>query len=69
MRVGVTGASGLIGSALASALEERGDVVVRFVTKASDRFGQRKVIYEALVGMMEGTERPELGASSTPPQA
>jgi small-conductance mechanosensitive channel len=37
------------------------DVIVRFVTRASDRFGQRKLIYEALVGMMEGTERTELG--------
>ena len=31
MRVGVTGSSGLIGSALAAALHERGDEVVRFV--------------------------------------
>lgn len=31
MRIGVTGASGFIGSALVKALEERGDHVVRFV--------------------------------------
>ena len=38
MRVGITGASGLIGSQLCQALEERGDEVIRFVrpeTKSS----------------------------------
>jgi small-conductance mechanosensitive channel len=34
------------------------DVIVRFVTRASDRFGIRNRIYEALVGLMEGTIRP-----------
>jgi small-conductance mechanosensitive channel len=33
------------------------DVVVRFVTRASERFEQRNRIYQALLGMMEGTER------------
>ncbi|HUX05230.1 MAG TPA: TIGR01777 family oxidoreductase [Acidimicrobiales bacterium] len=37
MRVGVTGASGLIGSALTRALTERGDEVVRFVRPDSAR--------------------------------
>jgi len=36
------------------------DVIVRFVTRASDRFGLRNKIYEALLGLMEGTERPGL---------
>ncbi len=36
MHVGVTGASGLIGSALVEALLERGDDVVRFVRPTSD---------------------------------
>ncbi len=39
MRVGITGASGLIGSALAAELTRRGDEIVRFVrrpTSASD---------------------------------
>jgi uncharacterized protein (TIGR01777 family) len=36
MRVGITGSSGLIGSALTTALEERGDEVVRFVRPESE---------------------------------
>lgn len=38
------------------------DVIVRFVTRASDRFGMRNKIYEAMLGLMEGTERPALEA-------
>jgi small-conductance mechanosensitive channel len=34
------------------------DVIVRFVTRASDRFGLRNRIFEAMLGLMEGTERP-----------
>jgi len=34
------------------------DVIVRFVTRASDRFDLRNRIYEAMLGLMEGTERP-----------
>ena len=33
------------------------DVVVRFVTRAGERFELSKRIYDALVGLMEGTER------------
>ncbi len=33
------------------------DVVVRFVTRAGERFDLSKRIYDALVGLMEGTER------------
>ena len=36
------------------------DVIVRFVTRASDRFDLRNRIYEAMLGLMEGTERPAL---------
>jgi uncharacterized protein (TIGR01777 family) len=54
VRVAVTGASGLIGSALASALEERGDDVVRFVRPGTPSTGgavvrwdpQRRVVDE-----------------------
>jgi small-conductance mechanosensitive channel len=35
------------------------DVIVRFVTRASERFGLRNRIYGALLGLMAGTERPE----------
>jgi small-conductance mechanosensitive channel len=34
------------------------DVIVRFVTRASDRFGLRNRIFAAMLGLMEGTERP-----------
>ena len=36
------------------------DVIVRFVTRASDRFEIRNNIFEAMLGLMEGTERPAL---------
>jgi len=39
------------------------DVIVRFVTRASDRFGLRNRIFEAMLGLMEGTERPALKAA------
>ena len=38
------------------------DVIVRFVTRASDRFELRNRIFEAMLGLMEGTERPALPA-------
>ena len=38
------------------------DVIVRFVTRASDRFDLRNRIYQAMLGLMEGTERPALVA-------
>jgi len=38
------------------------DVIVRFVTRAGDRFGLRNRIFEAMLGLMEGTERPALKA-------
>jgi len=34
------------------------DVVVRYVTRASERFVLRNKINAALLGLMEGTERP-----------
>ena len=37
------------------------DVLVRFVTRATDRFEMRRKLYEAVLGLMEGTERPALG--------
>jgi len=43
------------------------DVIVRFVTRASDRFDLRNRIYEAMLGLMEGTERPALVAKGSSP--
>ena len=40
MRVGVTGSSGFIGTALVAALVERGDDVVRFVRPDSPGNGE-----------------------------
>jgi uncharacterized protein (TIGR01777 family) len=53
VRVGVTGASGLIGSALASALEERGDVVVRFVRPDSARVGADLIRWDPSRGLVD----------------
>ena len=36
------------------------DVLVRFVTRANDRFEMRRKLYEVVIGLMEGTERPAL---------
>jgi len=41
------------------------DVIVRFVTRASDRFGLRNRIFAAMLGLMEGTERPTLEKEGT----
>jgi len=41
------------------------DVIVRFVTRASDRFGLRNRIFESMLGLMEGTERPALEKEAT----
>jgi len=42
------------------------DVIVRYVTRASDRFGLKNRIYEAMLGLMEGTERPEVESADKP---
>ena len=53
MRVGVTGSSGFIGSALVSALEERGDVVVRFVRPDSARVDAAAIRWEPSKGLVD----------------
>ncbi len=45
------------------------DVIVRFVTRASGRFELRNKIYEAMLGLMAGTERPALEAKAASPDA
>jgi small-conductance mechanosensitive channel len=40
------------------------DIVVRFVTRASERFAMRNKINATLLRLMSGTERPELEAGS-----
>ena len=42
------------------------DVVVRFVTRANERFGIRRQINSALLGLMEGTAAARAGAAIRP---
>lgn len=56
MRVGVTGASGFIGSALVSALEERGDVVVRFVRPDSPSASGDVIRWDPSKGLVDETD-------------
>ena len=53
MRVGVTGASGLIGSALVEALEESGDVVVRFVRPDSRKVDTDVIRWDPSQGLVD----------------
>lgn len=46
MRIGLTGSSGFIGSALVEALRERGDDVVRFVRPDSASVGERVIRWD-----------------------
>jgi uncharacterized protein len=46
VRVGVTGSSGFIGTALVAALRERGDVVVRFVRPATASTGEQVIRWD-----------------------
>jgi uncharacterized protein len=53
VRVGVTGASGFIGSALVEALEERGDTVVRFVRPDSPRVNSDVIHWDPSLGVVD----------------
>ena len=53
MRVGVTGSSGFIGSALVAALEERDDVVVRFVRPDSARVDADTIRWNPSTGLVD----------------
>jgi uncharacterized protein len=53
VRVGVTGASGFIGSALVSALEERGDIVVPFVRPNATRVGAGVIRWDPSKGLID----------------
>jgi hypothetical protein len=53
VRVGITGASGFIGSALASVLEERGDLVVRFVRPDSARVDAAAIRWNPSKGLVD----------------
>jgi len=61
VRVGVTGSSGLIGSALVSALLERGDDVVRFVRPDSARPGGEVVRWDPSRGLVDEGDLKRVG--------
>ena len=62
MRVGVTGSSGFIGSALVAALAARGDVVVRFVRPDSPRAGDESIRWDPSRGLVDETDVQRVGA-------
>jgi uncharacterized protein (TIGR01777 family) len=61
VRVGVTGSSGLIGSALVTALQERGDDVVCFVRPDSARPSGAVVRWNPSVGLVDETDLRRVG--------
>ena len=61
MRVGVTGASGLIGSALTRALSERGDQVVRFIRPDSPPVGGLSLRWDPARGSFDEGDLERLG--------
>ncbi len=58
-RIGVTGASGLVGRAVVRALEERGDAVWSFVRRES---GEREISWDPAEGILESGELESLDA-------
>ncbi len=61
MRVGVTGSSGFIGSALVAALEDRGDDVVRFVRPDSARRSGEEVRWDPARGLVDEEDLRRVG--------
>ena len=62
MRIGVTGASGFIGSALVRALRERGDDVVRFV-RPDTRLDVGDVVrWDPAAGIVDDDDLHRVGA-------
>lgn len=61
MRVGVTGASGLIGVALVAALEGRGDTVVRFVRPDSAATSTSVVRWDPQRGLIDDDDLVRVG--------
>ena len=61
MRVGVTGSTGFLGSALCRALEARGDEVVRFVRPSSAPVSGRQVRWDPARGHVDEGDLAALG--------
>jgi uncharacterized protein (TIGR01777 family) len=62
MRVGVTGSSGFIGSALVAALVGRGDDVVRFVRPDSPHAGDKSIRWDPSRGLVDENDVRRVGA-------
>lgn len=62
MRVGVTGSSGFIGSALVAALRERGDDIVRFVRPESPRVDETSIRWDSTRGLVDEGDLRRVGA-------
>jgi hypothetical protein len=61
VRVGVTGSSGFIGSALVAALRERGDEVVRFVRPDSPRGAEPVLRWDPSRGLVDDEDLRRVG--------
>ena len=61
MRVGVTGASGLIGEALTQSLEQRGDTVVRFVRPSTTHSPGPTIHWDPSRSLVDESELRALG--------
>src|SRR5262245_42114743 len=59
MRVGITGASGLIGTALGARLRERGDAVVAFVRRAA---ATGEISWDPEAGKLDAGQLADLAA-------
>ena len=61
MRIGVTGSSGLIGTALVSALRQRGDEVVRFIRPSSSTTTETHVRWNPVTGDVDERDLARIG--------
>jgi uncharacterized protein YbjT (DUF2867 family) len=65
MRVGVTGSTGLIGTALCTALTKRGDDVVRFVRPSSTAVSGTTVRWDPTTGSVNETDLTAVGSTAS----
>jgi uncharacterized protein (TIGR01777 family) len=61
MRVGVTGSTGLIGTAVVSALRERGDDVVRFVRPSTSSITETHIRWNPATGDVDESDLARIG--------
>jgi uncharacterized protein len=61
VRVGVTGSSGFIGTALVTALRQRGDEVVRFVRPGATTNNERVIRWDPSRGQIDGGDLRDVG--------